>query len=103
MRMELRRGIVVLAVLAALHQEQYGYALRKRLAASAIDVEEGTLYPLIRRLESQGLLASRWSAEGGRKRRFYAISPEGRKLLAGLRGEWHALSRSLGKLLEDAP
>ncbi len=101
MRMELRRGIVVLAVLAALREEQYGYALRKRLAASAIDLEEGTLYPLIRRLESQGLLSSRWSADGGRKRRFYTISAEGRSLLTGLRKEWSALSQSLGKLLED--
>ncbi len=101
MRMELRRGVVVLAVLAALREEQYGYALRKRLAASAIDVEEGTLYPLIRRLESQGLLASRWSADGGRKRRFYSISAEGRSLLAGLSGEWNALCRSLDKLLEE--
>ena len=103
LRMELRRGTVVLAVLAALREEQYGYALRKRLGSSAINVEEGTLYPLIRRLESQGLLASRWSADGGRRRRFYTISPEGQKLLAELREEWNTLSQSLDRLLEDGP
>ena len=102
MRMELRRVVVVLAVLAALREEQYGYSLRKRLAAAQIDIEEGTLYPLIRRLESYGLLESRWSETGGRKKRFYKISAEGESLLAELRGEWSLLSESLGNLLEDA-
>jgi PadR family transcriptional regulator PadR len=101
LRMELRRGVLVLAVLAALRDEEHGYALRKRLADNAIDVEEGTLYPLIRRLERHGLLESRWSDTGGRKRRFYTISSDGRSRLAELRREWSTLSRSLGKLLEE--
>lgn len=99
MRMELRRGSLVLAVLAALEEEAYGYALRKRLGRAGLEVDEGTLYPLIRRLESQGLLESRWgTSEEGRKRRYYWIAPDGRALLAELRAEFHRLSESIDQL-----
>lgn len=101
MKMELRRGVLVLAVLGALREEQYGYSLRKALLASDIDIEEGTLYPLIRRLEGYGLLASRWSEHDGRKRRYYLISDEGSELLVSLRNEWSTLGSSLEKLLEN--
>lgn len=101
-RMELRRGVLVLAVLAALRVEHYGYSLRRSLLGVGIDIEEGTLYPLIRRLETQGLLKSEWrdDGEGGRKRRYYVISAEGEKLFASLRDEWEAIGRSLGELME---
>ncbi len=104
MRMELRRGVLVLAVLVALRQEQYGYSLRRRLLAADIDIEEGTLYPLIRRLEGQGLLTSEWrdDGEGGRKRRYYTISREGEALLKSLTQEWESISRSVGTLMEGA-
>ena len=100
-RLEMRRGAVILAVLAALRTEQYGYSLRRELADAGFEIEEGTLYPLIRRLESQGLLTSRWSSEPGRRKRFYVISSGGRELLEALQGEWHALHQTLAKLLED--
>jgi DNA-binding PadR family transcriptional regulator len=102
MRMELRRGALVLAVLAALREEQYGYSLRKRLVQAQIDIEEGTLYPLVRRLEGYGLLDSHWSESNGRKKRYYKISAAGESLLADLQGEWSALSASLDNLLEDS-
>lgn len=100
MRMELRRGVLVLAVLAALRERQYGYSLRKKLLAAQIDIEEGTLYPLIRRLEGYGLLESEWSEHEGRKRRYYTISKEGKSLLETLSGEWESISGSLKNLLE---
>ena len=101
MRMELRRGVLVLAVLAALREEQYGYSLRKNLVAANIDIEEGTLYPLIRRLEGYGLLESRWSEHDGRRRRYYRISAAGESLLTSLRRDWRSLGSSLKQLLEN--
>lgn len=100
MRMELRRGVLVLAVLAILREEQYGYSLRKKLIAANIDIEEGTLYPLIRRLEDYGLLKSKWSEHEGRKRRYYTISEEGNSLLITLSHEWRSINDSLRGLLE---
>lgn len=98
-RMELRRGSLIMAALAALQTEAYGYSLRKRLASVGLDVDEGTLYPLIRRLESQGLLSSRWGkSEEGRKRRYYKISEEGHELLNELTEEWDSLFESIQKL-----
>jgi PadR family transcriptional regulator, regulatory protein PadR len=100
MRLELRRGVLILAVLEALKQEQYGYSLRKALQAVNMDIEEGTLYPLIRRLESYGLLESRWSTEGGRKRRYYKISAEGQETLRILSSDWQQLNSSLARISE---
>ncbi len=103
MRMELRRGVLVLAVLAALREEQYGYSLRKRLLKAGIDIEEGTLYPLVRRLEGSGWLASRWSTEEGRNKRYYKISAEGLAVLNELKGDWLTMTHSLGELLKETP
>ena len=98
---ELRRGALVLAVLAQLREEHYGYSLRKALAEVDISVEEGTLYPLIRRLEKQGLLRSEWREEAKRKKRFYRLSAEGESALDVLSGEWMALNESITSLLTD--
>ena len=78
LRLELRRGGLVLAVLGQLRAEHYGYTLRKALAERGLPVDEGTLYPLLRRLESQGLLTSEWREEDKREKRFYRLSPAGR-------------------------
>jgi PadR family transcriptional regulator PadR len=85
---ELRRGMIVLAVLSQLDEEQYGYSLLKRLADLGLDLDQGTLYPLLRRLEGRGLLSSDWNTEGSRPRRYYIISPEGEELLPLLKEEW---------------
>ena len=74
LRLELRRGCLVLAVLAKLHSEYHGYALSKALAESGLDVDENTLYPLLRRLENQKLLVSQWRVEDKRNKRFYRLS-----------------------------
>ena len=88
---ELRRGMIVLAVLSQLNKEQYGYSLLKSLSEQGLDLDQGTLYPLLRRLESQGLLSSDWNTEGTRPRRYYVISPEGQELLPRLIEEWNSL------------
>ena len=99
MRLELRRGSLVLAVLARLREERYGYTLRQALAADGLEMEESTLYPLLRRLESQGLLTSEWREEEKRKKRFYRLSPMGESMLSSLAGEWRGISASLDKIL----
>src|SRR4026209_1510669 len=82
LRLELRRGCLVMALLAQLRREHYGYPLKKDLADQGLEIDEGTLYPLLRRLESQGLLVSEWREEGKRNKRFYRLSREGRQTLA---------------------
>lgn len=89
--LELRRGVIVLAVLSQLRGEQYGYSLLKLLSDQGLQVDQGTLYPLLRRLESQGLLESHWRLEEGRPRRYYQISSKGENLLPELRAEWNQL------------
>ncbi len=96
---ELRRGILVLAALSQLEEEKYGYALINSLAEKGLDIEQGTLYPLLRRLESQGLLQSEWNVEGSRPRRYYVISPEGTQTLEKLTGEWREITQVMEKLL----
>jgi DNA-binding PadR family transcriptional regulator len=99
MRLELRRGSLVLAVLARLTEERYGYTLRQALAADGLEMEESTLYPLLRRLETQGLLHSEWREEEKRKKRFYRLSPMGVAMLAALTIEWRGINASLDKIL----
>ncbi|WP_091508653.1 PadR family transcriptional regulator [Microbulbifer yueqingensis] len=98
--MEMRRGMLVLAVLRALDQPHYGYSLRKRLATIGLEIDEGTLYPLLRRLEDQGLLSSTWQVHDGRKRRFYVIAEDGRTALELMTAEWRKLNRTIDKLGE---
>ena len=95
LRLELRRGCLVVAVLAQLRVEHYGYTLRKALADRGLEIDEGTLYPLLRRLESQGLLASEWREEDKRNKRFYKLSADGKRILKDLLGEWENLNEAL--------
>ena len=99
LRLELRRGSVIVAALALLRQEHYGYALRKSLSDAGLDVEENTLYPLLRRLESQGLLTSEWREEDKRTKRFYRLSADGERMLARLLTEWRDINSSLTRIL----
>ena len=98
---ELRRGILVLAALSQLKEEKYGYALINSLAEKGLDIEQGTLYPLLRRLESQGLLKSEWNVEGSRPRRYYVISSEGREILNDLAADWREITQVMERLLAD--
>ena len=100
LRLELRRGCLVLAVLAALRREQYGYSLRKALADRGMAIDENTLYPLLRRLESQGLLVSEWREEDKRNKRFYRLSKDGEPILNKLLEEWQGINTSLNRIVE---
>lgn len=95
LRLELRRGCLVVAVLAELQQEQYGYTLRRSLASLGLEIDEGTLYPLLRRLEAQGVLVSEWREEEKRNKRFYRLSDDGKQLLEQLLVEWKSIDSSL--------
>ncbi|GAC1389648.1 MAG: PadR family transcriptional regulator [Vulcanimicrobiaceae bacterium] len=99
LRLELRRGSLVLAVLAQLRAEHYGYTLRKALSDLGLDIDESTLYPLLRRLETQGLLISEWREENKRKKRFYRLSPDGESMFKKLLDEWNEMNSSLNRIL----
>jgi len=99
LRLELRRGCLTLAVLAQLRAEHYGYTLRKALADLGLEIDEGTLYPLLRRLETQELLTSEWREEGSRKKRFYRLSADGRQILKQLLAEWNGINQSLDRIV----
>lgn len=101
LRLELRRGMVVLAVLSQMDTARYGYNLIQRLAEQGLDIEEGTLYPLLRRLEKQGLLASEWEVGATRPRKYYRISPTGEAVLAALLEEWHHTLTVMRGILGD--
>lgn len=100
LRLELRRGCLIVAVLAQLRVEHYGYTLRKALVEYGLDIDEGTLYPLLRRLESQGLLASEWREQDKRNKRFYRLSADGETILQQLLAEWQTINSSLARILE---
>lgn len=99
---EMRRGALVLAVLAQLHHEHYGYSLRKALASQGLNIDEGTLYPLIRRLEGQGLLTSEWRVEDKRKKRFYRISEAGEQVFEQLHPAWQQLNAGIIRIIEGS-
>ncbi|MBN1262371.1 MAG: helix-turn-helix transcriptional regulator [Anaerolineae bacterium] len=100
--LELRRGVIVLAVLGALREAHYGYSLRKQLVSLGLDINEGTLYPLLRRLESQGLLRSDWREADGRRRRYYQLSLQGEATLETLTEEWLGLVAMLDRIVGES-
>ena len=99
LRLELRRGCLVMAVLAQLRVEHYGYTLKKDLADQGMEIDEGTLYPLLRRLENQGLLVSEWREEDKRNKRFYRLSPTGKDVLKDLLAEWHTINSAINRIV----
>ena len=99
LRLELRRGCLVVATLAQLRVEHYGYTLRKALADHGLDIDENTLYPLLRRLETQGLLVSEWREENKRNKRFYRLSGDGERTLRLLLDEWRGINTALDRII----
>lgn len=97
---ELRRGVLVLAVLSQLRTRQYGYSLRQALDAGGMPIEEGTLYPLLRRLEAQGVLESSWNTDGTSPRRYYWLSQDGHGLYEAMRKSWRQQVEVMDKLLD---
>jgi PadR family transcriptional regulator PadR len=103
LRLELRRGCLTLAVLAQLREEHYGYTLRKALAERGMVIDESTLYPLLRRLETQGLLASQWREEDKRNKRFYRLNADGEQMLTQLLAEWNQTNKAIQNILDNQP
>lgn len=99
-RQELRRGTVVVACLTVLREPNYGYALLETLDAAGFEVEANTLYPLLRRLETQGLLTSDWNTDEARPRKFYRTTIEGDAMATTLRADWAALTTAITELDE---
>lgn len=96
---ELRRGVIILAVLSQLHEEQYGYSLMKRLEEQGMQIDQGTLYPLLRRLEDQNLLQSDWRVDTSRPRRYYMLSELGKTVLEEMTTEWSRIKTTIDNLL----
>lgn len=97
---EIRRGVLVLAVLSQLSKPQYGYSLKQRLSEKGLDINEGTLYPLLRRLEGQGLLESSWEVvDDARPRRYYHVSEQGEMIQANLVQDWEKMIDVMSELL----
>jgi len=102
MLLELRRGVLSIAVLSQLSNEEYGYSLLKALSDKGMEIDQSTLYPLLRRLELQGLLQSDWRiVDEARPRRYYVISKQGRAVLNKLKREWSAMVETMKQLLSS--
>jgi len=99
--LELKRGTQVLGVLSQLKEPLYGYSLVSNLAEKGMDIEKNTLYPLLRRLEKQGLLVSEWNVEESRPRRYYKLSGKGYDVLKTLSDEWTKLNKTVATLLDE--
>ena len=99
---EMRRGTIIICVLAKLRTSAYGYNLVAELAETGISIEANTLYPLLRRLESQGLLESSWNTtDGAKPRKYYVITDLGREVLGELRKHWNYTVLSMNNIWED--
>ena len=98
--LELRRGTLNLCVLAKLKEPTYGYSLIAELADSGVPIEANTLYPLLRRLEAQGLLRSAWNTEGAKPRKYYETTAFGKEVLAEMNRHWQDNVQSIQNLLE---
>ena len=99
---EMRRGTIILCVLAKLRQSTYGYNLIAELSETGIPIEANTLYPLLRRLESQGLLESTWNTtDGAKPRKYYVTTDLGKSVLSELKKHWQKAVQNMHTILED--
>jgi len=98
---EMRRGTLILCVLANLKEPTYGYSLIERLSQTGVSIEANTLYPLLRRLEGQELLASQWNTDGAKPRKYYGLTAFGNEVLTELKTHWHGTVQSMNEILEE--
>ncbi len=101
LKQEMRRGVIVLAAMSQLKQEQYGYSLIKNLKEKGFEVGQDTLYPLLRRLEQQELLDSEWRVDNSRPRRYYILNDTGAEMLQDLKAEWREQQKIIRRLLDE--
>ena len=102
-KVELRRGTQILIVLSQLKQQEYGYSLLQKLLDQDVVIEAGTLYPLMRRLEKQGVLESEWDTTESRPRKYYQLSKDGYELYQYLVDEWNAIVTEIASLTGREP
>jgi len=100
-KQEMRRGVIVLAAMSQLEQEQYGYSLIKTLNNKGFKVGQDTLYPLLRRLEQQELLDSEWRVDDSRPRRYYTLNEAGKEMLQDLKAEWRDQVEIIRSILDE--
>ena len=98
--LELRRGTLILLVLSQLREPMYGYSLVKKLNDNGIPIDANTLYPLMRRLEGQGLLQSQWDTGESKPRKYYQINRDGQAVLEKAKDYWKVFSSNVDSLLE---
>ncbi len=98
---ELRRGSLILCVLANLKEATYGYSLIEELSKTGIAIEANTLYPLLRRLETQKLLASTWNTDGAKPRKYYELTVYGKEVLQDLKEQWYNTAHSMDAMLQE--
>ena len=101
LKLELRRGTLILLVLSQLRDPMYGYSLVKKLTDNGIPMDANTLYPLMRRLESQGLLQSSWDTTEAKPRKYYRITEEGTQVLEKTKAYYQKFSANVAHLLEE--
>lgn len=99
--MELRRGILILSVLSQMSEAKYGYALVQSLEEKGVEIDPNTLYPLLRRLEKQGLLESRWETGGSKPRKYYQRTAYGNEIYRELKSQWKRMALGIEALLEE--
>lgn len=96
---ELKRGTLTLVIMSQLQTPQYGYLLIQNITEKEMEVEAGTLYPMLRRLEKQGVLTSDWDTNESRPRKYYQLSELGLKLYIQLKDNWKNLSNQMNQIL----
>ena len=101
LRLEIRKGSLVLAVLSQLKDKHYGYSLVETLKSKGLDIEQNTLYPLLRRLDSQGLLISTWEVTEPRPRKYYELSTNGKLILSELTNDFENNYKTISKMLKE--
>jgi DNA-binding PadR family transcriptional regulator len=99
---ELKRGTLTLAILSQLHSSQYGYSLLQSITDKQIEIEAGTLYPMLRRLEKQGILVSDWDTTESRPRKYYVLSDLGRTLYQQLAANWRNQVEIMKEIIGEA-
>ena len=99
--MELRRGTLILSVLSQMSEAKYGYALVQSLEEKGVEIDPNTLYPLLRRLEKQGLLESRWETGGSKPRKYYQRTAFGNEIYRELKSQWKRMALGTEALLEE--
>lgn len=99
--LEMRRGAIVLVILSHLHTPHYGYELLQKLEGASFSIDAGTLYPLLRRLEKQGVLGSEWNTADNRPRKYYHLSNDGARFYSALKSEWQEMTKAINVAIKE--